>query len=293
MEYNSKYTGAQVEEKLDSIPKRLSELDNDRNFVSSDNMKTVKGESLVGVGDITFDEFAKIEDVNAKQDKLIEGEGISIVGNTISCTHDKTLYKVVTELPSVGEEHKIYLIVSTEQEENNIYNEYAWIDGRWEALGKYKATIDLTPYALKSEIPTDVLKYTEQTLTDEQKTQAKKNLGISESSSGETEMIIMRAYLFDMSGNYSQAQIESAFGVKIDDLIAGIKAGKAIVITSSSTSNGNYNIVFGCTYTLLSDNKTLSTLSMLWWQYSQWCTLNVTYNTTYADYDVTITKSVM
>lgn len=89
-----------------------------------------------------------------KQDKLIEGEGISIVGNTISCIHDKTLYKVVTELPQTGEENKIYLIVSTEQEENNIYNEWAFVNGKWEMLGTYKATIDLTPYAKTEDIPT-------------------------------------------------------------------------------------------------------------------------------------------
>lgn len=96
------------------------------------------------------------QELATKQDKLIEGEGISIVGNTISCTHDKTLYKVVTELPTVGEEHKIYLIVSTKQEENNIYNEWGYINGKWEMLGTYKATIDLTPYAKKTDIPTKV-----------------------------------------------------------------------------------------------------------------------------------------
>lgn len=91
-----------------------------------------------------------------KQDKLIEGDGIRIDGNTISCIHDKTLYKVVSELPQVGEEHKIYLVVSTEQEEQNIYNEYAYVNGAWEMLGTYKAKIDLEPYALKTDIPTKV-----------------------------------------------------------------------------------------------------------------------------------------
>lgn len=55
-------------------------------------------------------------------------------------------------MPEVGEEHKIYLIVSTEQEENNIYNEWAYINNAWEMLGTYKATINLEPYVLKSEM---------------------------------------------------------------------------------------------------------------------------------------------
>ena len=135
-----------------SIPRSTSELENDSGFVDETQL-------------------AK------KQDKLVEGDGISIEGNVISCIHDKTLYKVVTELPMVGEEHKIYLVVSTDPEENNIYNEYAYINGAWEMLGTYKATIDLEPYAKKEDIPTDVVKYTEQELTDEEKKQARTNIG--------------------------------------------------------------------------------------------------------------------
>lgn len=229
-----------------------------------------------------------IQDISGKQDKLIEGEGISIVGNVISCTHDKTLYKIVTELPATGEEHKIYLIVSEEPEEYNVYDEWAYINGAWEQLGKYKATVDLEPYAKKTDIPTDYVSYNQQTLTDAQKAQVKTNLGITDGGSKE-EMLVMKAYIYDMSGYYTQAQLESAFSVTIDALIAGIKAGKAIIITSSSTENGNYNIVFGATYTLTTAGK-LNTLSMMWWQYSNWCTLSATLNASYGDYTVSVTK---
>lgn len=229
-----------------------------------------------------------IQDISGKQDNLIEGEGISIVNNVISCTHDKTLYKIVTELPTTGEEHKIYLIVSEESEEYNVYDEWAYINGSWEQLGKYKATVDLTPYAKKTEIPTDYVSYNPQSLTDEQKKQVKTNLGIVDTANKE-EMLVMKAYIYDMSGYYTQEQLESAFSVTIDNLIAGIKAGKAIIITSSSSENGNYNIVFGATYTLTTAGK-LNTLSMMWWQYSNWCTLSATLNASYGDYTVSVTK---
>jgi hypothetical protein len=42
------------------IPTKTSQLENDSNFVSSDNLKTINGESIVGSGDITV---AKIENV--------------------------------------------------------------------------------------------------------------------------------------------------------------------------------------------------------------------------------------
>lgn len=217
-----------------------------------------------------------LDSIPNKQDKLIEGEGISIEGNTISCTHDKTLYKVVQELPETGEEHKIYLVVSANPEEQNIYTEYAWIDGSWEKLGQYAAEVNLEPYLTKVEA--------------EEAYQPKGDYITS--SDIPKEVLVMKTYLFDFSGTYTQAQVENAFKVSFDDLIAGIKAGKAIVITSSSDASGNYNIVFGVTYTL-TDDKKLNMLSMLWWQYSQWCTLSLAYNSSSNNYTATINKTTM
>ena len=149
VKYTLSYKAEEIDRRLgevDKIPTKVSQLENDEGYITAEDIPLVE----------LPDNIATLEDVAKKQDKLIAGEGITIEGNTISCMHDKTLYKVVTELPEVGDEHKIYLIVSTEQEENNIYNEWAYIDGTWEMLGTYKATIDLTPYAKKSDIPTKV-----------------------------------------------------------------------------------------------------------------------------------------
>lgn len=48
MSYNSKYTGEQVEEHLDSIGNKQDKL------VSGTNIKTINGKSIVGSGDITI-----------------------------------------------------------------------------------------------------------------------------------------------------------------------------------------------------------------------------------------------
>ena len=149
------YTAKEIDRRLgkvDDIPTKVSQLNNDKGYIT---IEEVSLNDYAKKQDVA-DEYATKKELSSKQNTLIEGDGIKIEGDTISCIHDKTLYKVVTELPTVGEEHKIYLIVSDEQGENNIYTEYAYINSAWEMLGTYKATIDLTPYALKTEIPIKV-----------------------------------------------------------------------------------------------------------------------------------------
>lgn len=93
---------------------------------------------------------------NNKQNKLTSGKGINIVGDIISCTLDTSLYKIVETLPQTGEENKIYLMASNVPGEQSIYTEYAYVDGTWETIGEYTASIDLEEYAKKTEIPKNV-----------------------------------------------------------------------------------------------------------------------------------------
>lgn len=88
-------------------------------LVSGTNIKTLNGQSLLGSGDITI---------------------------------DLSLYKVVTTLPTEDiDTNKIYLVLSTESEEANVYTEYVYVEDSWEKLGEYKAEVDLTPYLTKEE----------------------------------------------------------------------------------------------------------------------------------------------
>lgn len=114
---------------MPEVPTKVSELENDSEFV-------------------TAQELAK------KQDTLIPGEGINITDGRISCTLDTSLYVVVSELPSVGVANKIYLIESNESGEQNIYTEYGYINGKWEKLGQYRAEINLDPYLTKESAQT-------------------------------------------------------------------------------------------------------------------------------------------
>ena len=95
-----------------------------------------------------------------KLDSLVNyqaGKGIDITGNTISCTLDTSLYSIVTELPETGLPNKIYLLPSTKTEEGNIYTEYGYVDNKWEELGKYTPTVNLTPYSRSLKLPNYIL----------------------------------------------------------------------------------------------------------------------------------------
>lgn len=54
---------------------------------------------------------------------------------------------IVTELPAVGVENTIYFVPNTTVESKNSFNEYVYINGKWEVVGG--TTVDLTPFLEK------------------------------------------------------------------------------------------------------------------------------------------------
>ena len=62
---------------------------------------------------------------------------------------------VVAELPGTGSDNVIYFVPAADSEEQNVYEEYMWIDGQWELLGTTK--VDLSGYATKEEMNKKVI----------------------------------------------------------------------------------------------------------------------------------------
>lgn len=87
-----------------------------------------------------------------KQDKLIPGYGIEITeDNTINCTVDLSLYRVVAELPTEDiDESKIYIVFDPDGTGTNTHEEYVYVDGKWELLGKY------ADYASRTELQQEI-----------------------------------------------------------------------------------------------------------------------------------------
>ena len=97
--------------------------------------------------------------INTKQDKIIAGTGINITDNTISCTLDTTVFTVVDALPMAPlsrNKNKIHLVLSSSSEEGNAYNEYLWVNNSWEKIGSYIPSVDLSIYAEKSYVDTQI-----------------------------------------------------------------------------------------------------------------------------------------
>lgn len=90
------------------------------------------------------------------------GNGITVTAHadggvviTNSMTHN--LYKVVSELPTSGQDDSvIYIVASTDTADNNVYSEYAWVKGTWEQLGTHKPDVDLSDYAKTAEVNTAI-----------------------------------------------------------------------------------------------------------------------------------------
>lgn len=95
------------------------------------------------------------EGLDKKQDKFTIGTGLELKEGTLNVTLDTTIFKVVEELPdkpATGDENKLHLVLSDASETCNLYEEYLYVDNKWELLGKFKAEIDLSPYVKDEDL---------------------------------------------------------------------------------------------------------------------------------------------
>lgn len=90
-----------------------------------------------------------------KMDNFTAGTGLEMTPDRkLNVTLDTTVFYVLQTLPEApasGNENKICLVPASTPSESNAYTEYIWVDGKWEILGTYISSIDLTDYLTKSE----------------------------------------------------------------------------------------------------------------------------------------------
>lgn len=115
-----------------AIPTKLSQLSNDKGFITN------------AVNNLT--------NYYKKSEVYTQAEVNDLIANISTLD-----IEVVTALPDTGNPSTIYL-VPKDAETNDIYDEYLYINAKWERIGT--TAIDLTPYALKTEIPTKVSELT-------------------------------------------------------------------------------------------------------------------------------------
>ncbi len=61
-------------------------------------------------------------------------------------------FTIVAELPETGEESVIYLLPTTENQDQNLYDEYIYTNGAWEKIGSAAVEVDLTDYVRNTDI---------------------------------------------------------------------------------------------------------------------------------------------
>lgn len=85
--------------------------------------------------------------------KTINGDSLIGEGNI---TIDTAIAEVVTELPTENiKAGKMYLVPDTNDVEGNLYDEYLYVDGKWEKVGSYRASVELADYVKDSDVLTD------------------------------------------------------------------------------------------------------------------------------------------
>lgn len=100
-------------------------------------------------GTASLDENGKLKENQLPDLKTINNESIIGKGNI---TINLNIYKIVEALPEQDiDESKIYLVLSDNSGEQNIYTEFVYINNGWEKLGEYKATIDVDTLVTQEE----------------------------------------------------------------------------------------------------------------------------------------------
>lgn len=79
----------------------------------------------------------------------------------------------VDVLPPTGETNVIYLVPSTSSTQENIFDEYIWVDNQWELIGTTE--VDLSNYATLTDLDTKVDKVAGKGLSDQNFTIEEKN----------------------------------------------------------------------------------------------------------------------
>lgn len=156
----------------EQIPTKLSELSNDKGFITEIPSEYVTEQELHNKGYITNQELSnKGYITNVPEEYITETElsDKKYITNTVNDLFNYYLKKdtytkqevnnlististinilVVSSLPTVGKENVIYL-VPKEAEPRDTYNEYIYVNNNWEHIGNTK--VDLSDYYTKSQ----------------------------------------------------------------------------------------------------------------------------------------------
>ena len=119
-----------------------------------DKVQSINKE-FVGLNNVTNDAQVKRSEMGAANGvPTLDSNGkipVDQLGNL-----DTVVAMVVTQLPTTDiKTNKIYLVKDSTTE-GDLYQEYLYVDGKWEKIGTHKYEVDLTDYVRKEDAVTEV-----------------------------------------------------------------------------------------------------------------------------------------
>lgn len=76
---------------------------------------------------------------------------------------DSSVFAVVNALPdsgpTTGNKNKIHIVTNSQEDGDNLFTEYIWVNNKWEKLGEFKADVDLEDYVTTEDLTDELSKY--------------------------------------------------------------------------------------------------------------------------------------
>lgn len=130
--------------KTADLPTRVSQFENDSEYQTASDVTS------------TLTPYAKKTELPTKVSQLTndsEFQTKTQVSTAISEAVGQIVtfdFQIVEALPSSGEGCHIYLVPKKTAQSNSVYDEYAWINSKWELIGTTE--VDLTPYVKTEDL---------------------------------------------------------------------------------------------------------------------------------------------
>ena len=132
-------------------------LNKDQACVNCDFFNRIK--ALEDAGDSHSYKLVQIEDPDNLVSFQLQDEEGTVYGDTIRIPNAQILvdsgFKIAEALPESGpdekDKNKIFLVPKESEEESDVYDEYIWVNDKWEPIGSSKITVDLSDYLKKDE----------------------------------------------------------------------------------------------------------------------------------------------
>lgn len=200
---------------------------------------------FVGLNNVTNDAQVKRSEMGAANGvPTLDSNGkipVDQLGNL-----DTVVAMVVTQLPTTDiKTNKIYLVKDSTTE-GDLYQEYLYVDGKWEKIGTHKQEVDLTDYAKKSE----ALKSVESIPTNDLV-----QLHVTKVGGMQSDVNISKATT-ELAGVMSAIDKNKLDGIAVGannytlpiasaTALGGIKLGSGLSVTSDGTVNVSADVVAG------------------------------------------------